>query len=493
MSKRRSRLAATIAWTTVLLLALSACSAPPPPSPTVAKPAESQPAAPVAPAAPAAAAKPAEAKPSEPKPAQAAAPETKPAVAPESKPAATRDWPLPAGNVTINLWDTAEASKNKLYNEVFIPEYTKLHPNVKINYEAVSTPELMQKLLVGLSTGIGPEAFTLPDWFMPTYHSRNLIDPVPPKAFGFQTDREVIDQYIPGRVDIFVKEGKLYALPFLLTPQSLYVNTRMFQAAGLDPIKDAPKTWDDVAKLNAKLVKRDGDRLTQRAFEMRYIGDQWMLFMFNVLTEQAGGHVLTDGKPTFNQDPSIKAMSVWKSVTVAPKVTKNTGASPWQDFADQFDAMSNMPSVATAGVELLNPGLKGNYSIVPLPQLDPGNPKTLIYGFTHVVNAKATDDQKRVAWDFLQYTTSQPALWMQRTAHISPLKGWYETPEAKKIPFLDILIKDLSIGQPLPRSENFNELQSSVARAVERIVYDNMDPKQSLDQAVAEFERVVKR
>ena len=36
----------------------------------------------------------------------------------------------------------------------------------------------------------------------------------------------------------------------------------------------------------------------------------------------------------------MKAMEVWKSVTVAPSVTRNTSASPFQDFGSEQDAMS---------------------------------------------------------------------------------------------------------------------------------------------------------
>jgi multiple sugar transport system substrate-binding protein len=288
---------------------------------------------------------------------------------------------------------------------------------------------------------------------------------------------------------MFMNGGKLYAIPYQMNSYSLFINNRLFKEAGLDPAKDAPKSWDDIAALNQKLTKRTGDRITQKGYEMRYSGDHWMAQMYHFLVYQAGGDILKDGKPVFNSDAGVKAFNVWKSVTVAPQVTKNTSASPYQDFADEQDVMAYMPPNGGAVVELLNPKLKGNYTVVPFPQMSPASAVTMMYSFNLVVNARASDDKKKVAWDFIRYVTSKPQLWMEKTRMVNPVKGWYETPEAKQVPYLDIFVKDLSLGKPLARTVHYNELQSALARAIERVVLQNVDPKQSLDQAAAEYSR----
>jgi multiple sugar transport system substrate-binding protein len=275
---------------------------------------------------------------------------------------------------------------------------------------------------------------------------------------------------------------------------SFFLNNRLFKEAGLDPVKDAPKTWDDIVKLNPKLTKRDGDRVTQKGLELRMTaGDHWIAPLFYSLLYQAGGDVLKDGKPAFNQDAGVKAFETWKSVAIAPKVSKNSSTSPFQDFADEQDAIMFGPPNSGAVIELLNPKLKGNYTVVPFVQMNPAKPVTIMYSFNLVVNAKAPDDKKKVAWDFIQFATSKPTLWMQKTRMINPVKGWYETPEVKQVPFLDVFINDLAIGKPYPRTESYNELQGVIARATERVILENANPKASLDQAADEFERATKR
>ena len=397
----------------------------------------------------------------------------------------------PTKEITLHVWDTAEQTKAELYRTVLIPEYKKLHPNVTVDYQSISTADLLQKLLATLTAGTGPEVFTLGDWFLPTYFDKKLLDPVSPEAFGYKSHADMIDGYIAGLLGPQTNNGVLYAVPIQMNAFSLFLNNRLFKEAGLDPQKDAPQTWDDVARLSKKLTKRQGDRVVQKGFEMRYVGDNWLAQMFHTFIYQAGGDVLRDGKPAFNNAAGLKALSLWKSLTLAPKVTQNTAASPYQDFAVEQDAMSFAGPNGGAVIEKINPKMAGNYTVVSLPQINPAQPKTMMYSFNLVVNTRIAPELKTVAWDFIAHAIKQPTVWMQRTRMINPVKGWTDTAEAKQVPYLSVFIHDLSIARPMARSQHFVELQSAIARAVDRVVLDNVDPKQSLDQAAADYTRAI--
>lgn len=397
--------------------------------------------------------------------------------------------PYPTGNVTLHVWDTTEKTKATLYQQVLLPNYKKLHPNVTVDYQSISTADLLQKLLAALTAGTGPEVFALGDWFMPTYFDKNLLDPVPPEAFGHKSTAAMVDSYIPGLLRSQMNGGTLYAVPIQMNAFSLYMNNRLFKEAGLDPQKDAPRSWEDVARLSKLLTRKQGERVVQKGFEMRYAGDNWLAQMFHTLVYQAGGDVLRDGKPVFNSDAGLQAMRIWKSVVLAPKVTQNTAASPYQDFAVEQDAMTFAGPNGGAVVEAINPKMKGNFTVVPLPQINPDKPATMMYSFNLVVNTRISPELKTVAWDFIHSVTSQPTLWMQRTRMVQPVKGWFDTAEARQVPYLDVFIRDLAIGRPMARSQHFVELQSAIARAVDRVILENADPKQSLDQAASEYVR----
>ena len=402
-------------------------------------------------------------------------------------------WVLPEGNVTLTFWDSTSALKTKLYTTLLLPSYKQLRPNYTVKYESITTGNLLQKLLAATATGTAPEIFELGDWFFPTYFDKDLLDPIPPEAFGFKTQQELLDSYLPGSLAGMQYKGKVYGLPDFVASHSLHINNRLFREAGLDPVKDAPKTWDEVARLNKVLTKRKGDQVVQKGFEFRYVDEHWMGRTFHHLLYQAGGEVLDrEGRPAFNNDAGLRALEVWKGVTVAPKVSQNTGASPFQDFGTEQDAMSYIGPNGQAQSANINPKMKDNITVAPLPQINPAKPATMAFSYVIVVNVKNPDDKRRVAWDFVRHALADPKPWLANGA-LLPQKAWATSAEAKKLlPFYEVFMHDIAIGKPLARTPHFAELQAALARMIERVILNNADPKQALDQAAGEYERAAK-
>ena len=86
--------------------------------------------------------------------------------------------------------------------------------------------------------------------------------------------------------------GKVYALPYQGNSMSLFLSNKAFEAAGLSPVKDAPKTWNDMMALGPKLKKVQGNRTVQKAFDFPYHSPRWEMQMFQPLVEQFGGKTL---------------------------------------------------------------------------------------------------------------------------------------------------------------------------------------------------------
>ena len=80
-----------------------------------------------------------------------------------------------------------------------------------------------------------------------------------------------------------------------------------------------------------------------------------------------------------------------------------------------------------------------------------------------------------------------------RSVSCSRSRASTQSDVAKKFPFFDVHMKDVSTGSWYIRSEYTNEITQALGRAIERVVYDGADPKASLDQAQAEVEKVLKK
>src|SRR5215208_4865094 len=174
---------------------------------------------------------------------------------------------LPKGEVTVSFWHGTDATTNKLYTETYIAGYKERRPSYTIQEEAV--PSLDQKLVVALATDTAPDMFTTNAGTIQTFMAKNALSSVPAAAWGAASIDEMLSEhFLPNVMRILMKDGNLYGIPIQMNAYSLMVNTRLFREAGLDPEKDAPRTWDDVARLNNILTKRDAaGRITRKGFE----------------------------------------------------------------------------------------------------------------------------------------------------------------------------------------------------------------------------------
>lgn len=123
----------------------------------------------------------------------------------------------------------------------------------------------------------------------------------------------------------------------------------------------------------------------------------------------------------------------------------------------------------------------------PLPQVTPDKPLTVVYSDNWAVNAKAPADKRIVAWDLVHFAAARGRLFWTAARHLQPVR-WYDPGlEGRPLPFLGVFLHDLSVGRPSARSAHYRELQSAIARMTDRVILNNADPQQALDQAANEY------
>ena len=151
---------------------------------------------------------------------------------------------------------------------------------------------------------------------------------------------------------------------------SLFINNKAFDAAGLDPVKDAPKTWDDMKALGPKLKKVQGNRTVQKAFDFPYHSPRWEMQMLPAAGRAVRRQdpVSDDGKTAYLNSPeAVKALTLWRDVTKVtgdPKTTMNTPSNPNQDFIDGRAAMWITGPWATS--QIRQSPIKDGFTVVSL-------------------------------------------------------------------------------------------------------------------------------
>jgi len=402
---------------------------------------------------------------------------------------------FPTENITIEVW-WHEYGPFTAYVKELIEAYKKLHPNVTVNATIASSTDMNQKLTVALASGTGPDIMDADASYYVAYYAKGILEPANLGVFGVKSYPELDARYVSGGLASGTFDGKIYTLPYQGNSMSLFINNKLFAAAGLDPKKDAPKTWKDLMALGPKLRKVDGKRTVQKAFEFPYHSPRWQLQDLQPMTEQFGGKILSaDGKTAYLNSPeTLKALTLWRDVTKAcgdPKNTKSTASNPNQDFLDGFTAMWITGPWATPQV-LASP-IKNDFTVVGLPQVNPAKPHTMVYGWAWGVNKNKPEKSKIVAWDFVRFMLAKPDEWLAKAGFVQPVKGVSETEVAKKFPFFNVHMKDVQTATWYIRSENVNEIAQAVGRAVDSVVYDDADPKTALDAAQAAVEKILKK
>jgi multiple sugar transport system substrate-binding protein len=402
---------------------------------------------------------------------------------------------FPTENVTIEVW-WHEYGPFTAYVKQLIEAYKKVHPNVTINPTIASSTDMNQKLTVALAAGTGPDIMDADASYYVAYHAKGVLEPVNLAVFGVKSYQELARRYVTGGLASGTFDGKIYTLPYQGNSMSLFLNNKLFAEAGLDPKKDAPRTWKSLMALCAKLKKVDGRRTVRKAFEFPYHSPRWQLQDLQPMTEQFGGKILSDdGKTAYlNAPATVKALTLWRDVTKTcgdPKNTKNTASNPNQDFLDGFTAMWVTGPWATPQVQA-SP-IKNEFTVVGFPQVDPAKPRTMVYGWAWGVNKNRPEKNKAVAWDFVKFMLAKPDEWLAKAGFVQPVKGVAETKVARSFPFFDVHMKDVQTASWYLRSEHVNEIAQAIGRAVEAVVYDGADPKAQLDAAQASVEKVIRK
>ncbi len=130
-----------------------------------------------------------------------------------------------AAPVTITLW-TGYSERLPVYNAA-VADYTKEHPNVKIEISNFSLRESEQKLQVALSAGTAPDISGLSSVLTQRSAAQAYLDPVPAAFTGWMKD-----SYDPVYTNAVTSNGTMYGIPEVQGFQVLFYNLDDYAAAG---------------------------------------------------------------------------------------------------------------------------------------------------------------------------------------------------------------------------------------------------------------------
>ncbi len=395
----------------------------------------------------------------------------------------------------LDFWTHSHPPMND-YTKQLILEYRQANPGLTINYQTFPTDEYLTKLKAALATGSGPDAFDLFDGDLLSYYNQKQLAPVNPAAFNFKSMEELKGAWLQGSLDGSTFNGRIYQMPMEFNTFCLFVNTDLYKQAGLDPDKDYPKTWDELASVGQKIAKWSGSNATVEGFKwpVPKLGDVWAAITFEPVLNQFGGSVLSpDGKTcTINTPAAVAALRMYGELITKFKTGDQRGGkydplTPNEDFAQ--GTLGNWISGPWAIPTLQDKPVWGRFKVVPLPQKDSGRQATVLYAWGWSVNAASK--QRDEAWKWISFLSSRGEQWLTKAGYIQPRMGWENTAAAKQTLFLKVFLDDMKKGKYTVRSTHYAEITKAMDNMLQRVILQGQDPKAAADQAKKEIDDIL--
>jgi raffinose/stachyose/melibiose transport system substrate-binding protein len=141
--------------------------------------------------------------------------------------------------VTIRFFHKWPEPEHMDYYNYVIQEYEKVHPNVKIEMEAVADEPYKDKIRILMASGDVPDVYF--SWagefswkFARGGQAYDLTDAL--------MNSDWKDKIILSAVEPYKWEGKVYGIPMRINAKFMVYNKAMFEQYGLKP----PTTWDEL-------------------------------------------------------------------------------------------------------------------------------------------------------------------------------------------------------------------------------------------------------
>lgn len=372
-----------------------------------------------------------------------------------------------------NYWD----GKNGEAIQALVDRYNEAHPEVHIQNTFIGWGELLPKLQIAVAGGDTPDMAAADMAWMPLLANSGSLLPL---SALIAAAPEPMDDFYPALMAVNTYDGVQYGLPVSTNNLELFINTDLFEAAGLDPASP-PTTWDELKDAAVACANPDAGIVGMELFTEPGEGLTWQ---FQVYLWQAGGDFLTDdlSAAAFNSDAGIAALEYWLDLI-------DSGAyslSSWGLFG-QGQACMVMDGTWMVGIWADTAPFE--WTTAPMPYPADGGPATNMGGEHMFIMAK-DEAKQQAAWDFMVWFTSPEIQkeWDMATGFMpvrdavasdEAYRTWIEDTEPRLQPFVNMQ----QYAHNRPPVEVYPQLSDVFSGMLEQALYGQMSAQDALTAA----------
>lgn len=369
-------------------------------------------------------------------------------------------------------------------------DFEAANKGVKIEFVNFPYGDLKQQVLVMASAG---------DYVDVVHGERPWLSTFVASGYFAELDRLMSRSYLkdfyPNILDDMRSNGKLYAIPWIVTPYVLYYNKDLFTKAGLDP-NAPPKTYDQAVAYAAKIAAlkdKDGNQvygLGETTASVPVSGSS----ILRVLYSFGGGIWDKKGNVSVNTPGNVEAFKYLKTLY---ENKYNAEVAKLKDLRNLF-AIGRLGMYfdqlwGISGAIAINPEIQGKLGLAPPPAT--AATKGLSTLEAHMLLIMKDSKHKSEAARFVEYITSKDVMvnyYTNYSRFIAPRASIDKLPEMN-----DAFIKPAktSISQCKAMAKQHPNMESAfleLCAAAQKVTVGKSSPETVVKELDAKLKEILK-
>lgn len=301
---------------------------------------------------------------------------------------------------------------------------------------------------------------------------------------------EELDDYFPAMLEsnrFGQFDGQTLSFPYTKSVLVLYYNLRVMRKANLDT---PPTTWDGFIEQCRAIKAATGSYAMALDVDCSTVSG----IIFSM-----GGSILGEGETLYDQPASIKTFELYETLVkeelayqIPPRTFNDETSFGNDEIAFILRTSAQRPYLDNL---IQDPTAWG---IAPIPQADPANPATALYG-GNITIFRTTPEHQRSSWAFIKHFTTQETTvrWALATGYLPVRKSAENHPDLQAFwdewPSNRTAFDCLQFAKPEPNILAWQEIRSLVENAQTAVITQLKTGKQAAEDLKREADAVLQK
>lgn len=403
----------------------------------------------------------------------------------------------------VIFWFGATQEERAAY-EKMIDDFNRLHPDIEVEGMLVPQKYVERKLIISVAGGVPPDVVRFYTHLGGEMMSRGGLEPIDDLIARDGFD---LSDFYPVGIDQNTYEGRLYGIPWVLSPNALFYNKELFREAGLDPNRP-PRTWKELEEYSLRLTVRASDGGIERVGFADFLNNPTNFQMY--LWQSGGNPLAPDLKhPAFQSREGVEALTWMREFLVreagpveadpasgkAAKQALNT----LQVFRSSYVGATQDPfGLGKIAMRIDSPfripDLKKyfpavEYGIAPVPY----NRVRAVEVVGNSLVIPRGSEHREAAWEFIKFAASreQVSNICKVAGRIPALRSAAKSPSFYNNPLVRPFVDQIEYGRTTPVAPGYREVSSALASKIEKALKGDLEPEIALSQASVEAQGIL--